>query len=55
MPEPSSTKSSPLLLIAAWTVVILPTAWGLQHTIESALKLFTAPAPAAQGQSTSKP
>ena len=50
MPRPSPATSSPLLLAAVWAVVILPTAWGLQHTIESALKLFTAPTPAAQSQ-----
>ncbi len=42
----SESKSNPLLVAAAWLVVILPTAWGLSYTVKNALKLFTAP-PAA--------
>jgi hypothetical protein len=33
-------KSSPLLIAAAWAVVILPTAWGLDYTVKNALKIF---------------
>ena len=33
-----------LLLIVSWLVVLLPTAWGLEHTVQSALKLFSGPA-----------
>ena len=40
MPEPA--KSSPVLVAAAWLVVILPTAWGLSYTVKNAMKLFTA-------------
>jgi hypothetical protein len=40
-------KSSPLLVAAAWMIVIVPTAWGLNYTIKNAMKLFTASAPAA--------
>ncbi len=40
--------SSPILLMLAWAIVVLPTAWGLKHTVQSALKLFQAPAPAMQ-------
>ncbi len=40
-------KSSPLLIAAAWIIVIVPTAWGLNYTVKNALKLFTAPTPAA--------
>jgi hypothetical protein len=40
-------KSSPLLIAAAWIIVIVPTAWGLNYTVQNALKLFTAPTPAA--------
>lgn len=39
-------KSSPALIAAAWLLVIAPTAWGLTHTVENALKLFTKSAPA---------
>jgi hypothetical protein len=40
-------KSSPLLIAAAWIIVIVPTVWGLNYTVQNALKLFTAPTPAA--------
>lgn len=40
-------KSSPLLIAAAWLIVILPTAWGLNYTIQNALKIFAKPTPAA--------
>ena len=47
-PQPDTTaKSSPLLVLLAWAFVLIPTAWGLSNTIQSAMKLFTAPAPAA--------
>ncbi len=46
MAEQAATKSSPLLVAVVWLVVIAPTAWGLTHTVQSALKLF-ASAPAA--------
>jgi hypothetical protein len=40
-------KSSPLLIAFAWLIVIVPTAWGLKYTVQNAMKLFTASAPAA--------
>jgi hypothetical protein len=40
-------KSSPLLIAAAWIIVIVPTAWGLNYTVRNAMKLFTASSPAA--------
>jgi hypothetical protein len=40
-------KSSPLLIAAAWLIVIIPTAWGLDYTVKNALKIFTTAAPAA--------
>jgi hypothetical protein len=40
-------KSSPLLIAAAWIIVIVPTAWGLKYTVQNAMKLFTATPPAA--------
>ncbi len=45
MPDTRST-SSPLLIAAAWAIVILPTAWGLNYTVQNALKIF-AKAPVA--------
>jgi hypothetical protein len=39
MDEPTK-KSSPLLIAAAWATVIIPTAWGLNYTIQSAMKIF---------------
>jgi hypothetical protein len=35
-------KSSPLLIAAAWIIVIIPTLWGLSYTVENAMKIFTA-------------
>jgi hypothetical protein len=32
--------SSPLLIAAAWAIVIIPTAWGLNYTLQNAMKLF---------------
>lgn len=40
-------KSSPLLIAVAWIIVIVPTVWGLKYTVQNAMKLFTAPTPAA--------
>jgi hypothetical protein len=37
-------KSSPLLIAAAWAVVVIPTAWGLNYTFQNALKIFATPA-----------
>jgi hypothetical protein len=36
----ATKKSSPLLIAAAWAIVILPTAWGLNYTLKNALKIF---------------
>ena len=41
-PNPTKT-SSPLLITAAWAIVIIPTAWGLNYTVKNAMKLFTPP------------
>ena len=37
----SVKKSSPLLIAAAWVIVVLPTLWGLNYTVQNALKIFT--------------
>ena len=47
MPDIAEKKSSPLLIAAAWAIVILPTAWGLKYTVQNALKIFTTSTPAA--------
>ncbi len=48
MASPATTRqTSPLLIAAAWIVVILPASWGLRYTVQNALKLFTAPAATA--------
>jgi hypothetical protein len=44
----SVKKSSPLLIAAAWVIVVVPTLWGLNYTVQNALKIFAKPAaPAA--------
>jgi hypothetical protein len=40
-------KSSPILIAAAWVIVVLPTLWGLNYTVQNALKIFAKPAPPA--------
>jgi hypothetical protein len=47
MAESTVKKSSPLAIAMAWIIVIVPTAWGFAFTLENALKLFTASAPAS--------
>lgn len=37
-------RSSPALIIAAWAIVVLPTFWGLNYTVQNALKIFMKPA-----------
>jgi hypothetical protein len=43
----STNKSSPLLIAAAWIIVIIPTAWGLDYTVKNALKIFMTSHPAS--------
>ncbi len=51
MPDPDTADraahSSPLLVVLAWAIVVIPTAWGLNYTVQNAVKIFTAPPPAA--------
>ena len=42
----NTKKSSSLLIAAAWIIVIIPTAWGLDYTVKNALKIFATPTPA---------
>ena len=43
----TAKNSSPLLVAAAWAVVVVPTLWGLNYTVQNALKIFTKPAATA--------
>ncbi|GAC1417420.1 MAG: hypothetical protein NVSMB62_08100 [Acidobacteriaceae bacterium] len=52
---PAATHSSPLLVVLAWAIVILPTAWGLNYTVQNAMKIFTAPKPAASSPAPATP
>ena len=45
--DSTSRPSSPLLIAAAWAIVVLPTAWGLNYTVQNALKIFAKATPAA--------
>jgi hypothetical protein len=47
MADTMAKKSSPVLIALAWAIVIIPTAWGFNFTLQNAMKLFTAPTPAA--------
>ena len=47
-----SKRSSTTALGLAWAIVVLPTLWGLTHTVENALQLFrnhTAGVPVSRG------
>lgn len=37
-------KSSPILVAFAWAIVVAPTLWGLNYTVQNALKIFVRPA-----------
>jgi hypothetical protein len=45
MADSNIKKSSPLLIAAAWIIVIIPTAWGLDYTVKNALKIFATSTP----------
>ena len=47
MADTTVKKSSPILIAFAWAIVIIPTAWGFNFTLQNAMKLFTAPTPTA--------
>jgi hypothetical protein len=44
MADQIAKKSSPLMIALAWAIVIIPTAWGFNKTLQNAEKIFTAPA-----------
>jgi len=41
----SAKKSSPVLIAVAWVIVVVPTLWGLNYTVQNAMKIFAKPAP----------
>jgi hypothetical protein len=41
--EEQGKRSSPLAILVAWAVVVIPLAWGFSYTLANALKIFTAP------------
>ncbi len=47
----SGKKSSPILIAAAWTLVVLPTLWGLNYTVQNAMKIFAKPTTSASAPS----
>lgn len=51
MTDTNTSTSSPLLITVAWLVVLIPTAWGLNYTVQNALKIFDR-APAAAVSAT---
>lgn len=36
----NARQSSSILIAAAWAIVVIPTAWGLNYTVQNALKIF---------------
>ncbi len=34
-------KSSPVLILAAWLLVLIPLGWGFNFTLQNAKKIFT--------------
>jgi hypothetical protein len=46
MADTTAKKSSSALIALAWAIVIIPTAWGFNFTLQNAMKLFTAPSAA---------
>ena len=50
--ETAVKKSPPALIAAAWIVVLIPAAWGLNYTVGNALKIFQKPVAAATAPAT---
>jgi hypothetical protein len=44
---PSERRASPLLVAAAWVVVLIPLGWGVVQSVRKSLPLFGFPAAAA--------
>ena len=51
----AARRTSPLLIAAAWIVVIVPAGWGLRYTVQNALKLFASPTAAAAAPPAAPP
>ncbi len=47
-------KSSPVLIALAWAIVVLPTIWGLNYTVQNALKIFAKPAVSVSAPTAAK-
>ncbi|HXC94984.1 MAG TPA: hypothetical protein VNU92_04745 [Edaphobacter sp.] len=45
MEDTTVKKSSPILIVFAWAIVVIPLGWGFNYTLQNAIKLFTAPTP----------
>ncbi len=43
MAETNVKNSSPVAILVAWTIVVVPLIWGFSYTLANALKIFTAP------------
>lgn len=56
MTTDNRSTTSPLLIAAAWLVVLVPTGWGLRYTIQNAMKIFDhTPPPVAAAPAVSTP
>ena len=40
MAEESVRRSSPLMIVLAWAIVVIPMAWGFSYTLANAMKIF---------------
>jgi hypothetical protein len=40
MADTTVKKSSPILIALAWAIVVIPTAWGFNYTLQNAMKIF---------------
>ncbi len=52
MDNTQTKPTSPLLIVVAWLVVIVPAGWGLRYTVQNALKIFASPAAATAPPAT---
>jgi hypothetical protein len=41
MAEENGRRSSPLMIVLAWAIVVIPMAWGFSYTLANAMKIFT--------------
>jgi hypothetical protein len=54
MPDTDEKKSSPILIALAWAIVVIPTAWGFNYTVQNALKIFAASKPTTIARPSAK-